>query len=66
MRYELRLTAYDVMDQVHIAGTLYGTQEGPSDVRLPALMWTTAIRGTGQLDPAQWTTDTLIAALEAL
>lgn len=66
MRYELRLTAYDCMDTVHIAGTLSMTTQGPSEVSTPALSWTTSIPGTGQSDPREWTTDSLLAALEAL
>lgn len=66
MRYELRLTCYDVMSNVHIAGTLCMTTEGPGEVSRPVLTWTTSVPGTGQSDPIRWTTDSLIAALEAL
>lgn len=66
MRYELRLTAFDMLDQVHIAGSVRMTGDAPGDVSEPALQWTTSLPGTGQSDPAEWTTDTLLAALESL
>lgn len=66
MRYELRLTAFDMLDQVHIAGTVYMTTDRPGEVSRPVLTWTTTVRGTGQSDLIPWTTDSLIAAMEAL
>lgn len=66
MRYELRLTAYDVMDTVMIAGVVLMTGDHPGDVSTPVLRWTTSIPGVGQQHPGEWTTDTLLGALEAL
>ena len=66
MRYELRLTAFDMLDRVHIAVALY-TQEGRVD-RPSELVGTRALTvlGTGESDPWQWARDALVAALEDL
>lgn len=66
MRYELRLTAYDVMDTVHVQVALYGTDEhtlGPSELLGTS---TTSVQGTGESDRWRWATDALVAALESL
>lgn len=65
-RMELRLTAYDVMGEVWITGVVVMTSDHPGEVSTPALRWTTSIRGTGESDPAEWTRDSLLGALEAL
>lgn len=66
MRYELRLTAFDMLDRVHIGGTVYMTDDGPAEVSRPVLTWTRTVLGTGQSDPVRWTIDSLVAALEPL
>lgn len=66
MRYELRLIAYDMLDQVHIVGILEETDQGFDGPTERRLRWTATVQGTGKSTPAAWTTDTLIAALEAL
>lgn len=66
MRYELRLTAYDVMDTVHVQVAIYSTDEhtmGPSEL---AGTSTTTVLGTGESDQWQWARDALVAALESL
>lgn len=66
MRYELRVTAYDVMDEVWVSTVLHQTPDipsGPTEL-VWALSSTTA--GTGVTDPREWARDALVAALEVL
>lgn len=59
MRYEMRLTAYDVMDLVHISLTVSETH-GPSDAATStALHMITTARGRGLDDPRTWALEVL-------
>jgi hypothetical protein len=66
MRYELRLTAFDMMDQIHIAAGLYET---PDDPDLPTRrVWarTATTRSRGTPEATDWireVLDTMQAAL---
>ena len=66
MRYELRASAYDVMDMVHVAvvirGSIEGAEEGVEWYPLAA----TSVAGTGEDDAREWARDALVALLEAL
>jgi len=66
MRYEARVTCFDVMDQVHVAVALYRTGQGTEEPTVLVGTRATAVRGTGESDPWQWATDALVAALEIL
>lgn len=66
MRYELRVTAYDVMDFVHVQVALYGSQDEPGDPTGLLGTSTTTVQGTGESDQWQWARDALVAALEDL
>lgn len=66
MRYEARVTAFDVMDQVHVAVALYRTGQGTEEPTVLVGTRVTAVPGTGESDPWQWATDALVAALENL
>lgn len=66
MRFELRATAYDVMESVHVHMTLHQTTDNPTEPNPAALTWTSAIPGEGQTDPREWTRDALLALLEGL
>lgn len=66
MRYELRVTAYDVMDNVSVTGYLVATSDTPGTP--PQVVWnrSTTVTGTGESDPSRWSTDALVALLETL
>jgi hypothetical protein len=64
MRYELRLTAYDCLDQIWISTGLYVTRDTENPQPVLALHLTTAIAGTGTSDPREWLQDALLAVLE--
>lgn len=64
MRYELRLTAYDVMDQVWVSTTLHLTEDTPGATAHPVLHWQSAAPGTGSTDPRVWARDALLTAME--
>lgn len=66
MRYELRVTAYDVMDNVSVTGYLVATSDSPDTPPKVVLNRTTTLIGTGESDPSQWTTDALVGLLETL
>jgi hypothetical protein len=66
MRYEARVTAYDVMDKVHVtlnARDTTATAANDVDVCLNVTV-TAAGRGTDRLDV--WCREALLALLEAL
>lgn len=66
MRYELRLNAYDALDQVIITLQVYGPGlEG--SVGAERVLWRgESFQGTGESDPACWARDALVAAIESL
>lgn len=62
MRYELRLTAYDVMDRVHLALTVTETQ-GPSDAASQTVLHMIGgMLGRGADDPRTWAQEVLRTA----
>lgn len=65
MWYQLRVTAYDVMDLVHISVSVSGREDGALEIA-PVLSFSTDVRGEGIADPREWVRDALVAALEAL
>jgi hypothetical protein len=66
MRYEARITAYDVMDSVQIVVVVWETDEDPTTPNTPVVRSVQTVPGTGESDPYQWTRDVLVAALEDL
>lgn len=66
MRYEARLTAFDMLDQVHVALVVLEASDTPQVSTRVVLRSMTTVRGTGEPDPSQWATDALVAALESL
>lgn len=66
MRYELRVTAFDVMDKVHVAAALYEASEIPQTSSRLVGTRVTAVQGTGESDPWQWARDALVSMLEDL
>lgn len=66
MRYEARITAYDMLDQVHVSCVLSATDDLPGHLSEPVAHWTATVPGTGELSPSQWTNDALVALLEVL
>lgn len=66
MRYELRLNAFDMLDQVHISWHLEVTDgSGPLQPR-SVLSGVLDLRGEGEGDPSAWIQDALIGVLETL
>lgn len=66
MRYELRLTAFDVMDYVHISLVVVSDEKDPEGHPKQELHEVSSLAGEGIDDPAQWARDVLVGALEAL
>ena len=66
MRYEARVTMFDVLDQVHVAVALYRTGQGTEEPTVLVGTRVSAQPGTGESDPWQWATDGLVQALENL
>lgn len=65
MRYEMRVTAYDVVDQVQVVVMLEKRQK-PGIDPIREVLACTVFAGQGMDDPFQWCKDALIAAIEAL
>lgn len=66
MRYELRMTAFDMLDKIHIVVSLVDFGEGPEITHTLVLQRATTVPGTGESEPSRWATDALLAALETL
>lgn len=66
MRYEARVTAFDVLDKVHVAVAIYEADQVPQGSSRLVATRVTAVQGTGESDPFLWTRDALVAALETL
>lgn len=66
MRYELRMTAYDMLDQVHVGALCYMTPDDPNEQSAVVLAWSTTFPGTGIQGARDWSQEALIATLEAL
>ena len=66
MRYEARVTAYDMLDQVCVVLSVQATDGlghlGPHQV----LSTTLTVRGQGETDVREWLRDALVAAIETL
>lgn len=66
MRYELRLTAYDMLDRVNIVCHLEETN-GPSDTTSStALHLICGMRGKGLTEPREWVEEALRTVLHHL
>lgn len=66
MRYELRLTAFDMMDQVHIAAVLEETPDDPGAPTRRVWARTATTRSRGTPEATEWireVLDTMQAAL---
>lgn len=66
MRYELIVTAYDVMDQVHVVVRATSQEEMLSDDHSWTLLVSESFAGTGESDQRKWVRDALMYAAEAL
>lgn len=66
MRYEARVTAYDMLNMVCVAVVVYESDPDAPVLREPVVTSTTTVRGTGESDPREWARDALLAALESL
>lgn len=66
MRYEARVTAYDVMHQVQVTLVVYSNEGAEEGHYQPVLSITDTVAGEGQGDPREWARDALLAIMERL
>lgn len=66
MRYEARVTAYDVMDKVCVALVVLEASDVPQVSTQVVLRTVTTVQGEGEADPSAWARDALVALLESL
>lgn len=66
MRYELRLTAYDMLDQVCVSAMVYETPDRPDCPIELVVTKSVQVQGEGTETATEWTREALIAMLEAL
>lgn len=64
MRYEARVTAYDVMDQVWVGVTVHSQEDVLSTGSSVVLHMSEQVTGVGESDPREWLRDVLVALLE--
>lgn len=65
MRYEVRLTAFDLFDQVHVAWVMESTV-AHTHQRETIALGTNTVMGVGELDERTWLRDVLVATIETL
>lgn len=65
MRYEVRLTAFDLFDQVHVAWVITA---GSADTheRETVALGTNGFKGVGEGDEREWLKDVLVSTIETL
>lgn len=66
MRYEARVTAYDVMHQVQVTLVVYSNDGAEEGHYSPVLSITDTIEGQGEGDAREWARDALLAIMERL
>lgn len=66
MRYEARITAYDMLDEVCVVSVLWSFQGLRRDPEEPVLRTSVQVQGTGESDPRRWLRDALVALAETL
>lgn len=66
MRYEARVTAYDVMDKVCVALVVLEAGDLPQISTRVVLRTVTTLPGEGESDPSLWAKDALVGLLETL
>lgn len=66
MRYELRIAAYDVLDQVNYTIRIGQSQQPEGSPWGWETIRAGHFPGLGEGDPEQWTRDCLVALLETL
>lgn len=66
MRYELRLTAFDMLDQIHIAAALYETPDDPDMPTSRVWARTATSRGSGCTEATDWIREVLDTTRQAL
>ena len=64
MRYEMKMTAYDMFEDVLVGVRVWETTDPMSRSSTPVLELTAAVRGRGESDPSKWLRATLVALLE--
>jgi len=66
MRYELRLNAFDMLDQVHISAALYMTPDEPGSPTERVWARTATTRSTGKSEATDWIREVLDTTRAAL
>lgn len=66
MRYEARLTAYDLFDQVQVSARVWDSEQGTVAAGEADLTVSTRYAGQGEADPARWLLEALVALAETL
>lgn len=66
MRYEARVTAYDMLDQVTVSARVWDFHESQVGDERDYHWFTTTVEGEGEEDPREWLKAALIALLEEM
>jgi hypothetical protein len=66
MRYEARVSAYDMFGQIQVSASLQRTPQAPGDSYVTLVSKSVLVDGRGISDPEEWLRDALTAILETL
>lgn len=66
MRYELRVTAFDMLDQIHVAAVLFATGDDPGAPTERVWARTATSRGSGCTEATEWIREVLHTTESAL
>lgn len=66
MRYELRVTAFDMLDQVHVSACLFMTPDDPGAPTERVWARTATTRSTGRSEATEWIREALDTLQHAL
>lgn len=66
MRYEARISAYDLMDQVFVVTTVWTSSQVDSVKHEVVLNRASSFSGVGETDPGEWLRDVAVGIIETL
>lgn len=64
MWHSATISAYDLMNVIHVHASVRVVSDDPSQAMETALTVTTTLPGVGETDPSEWLRDALVALLE--
>lgn len=66
MRYYATMSAWDMLDKVHVSASVHDLPRAPGEAAPLVLEVSTTVQGVGESDERVWLRDALIALAETL